>query len=75
MPSQPIAIYANDQFVGKVVATNHSDNVATIMLPQRSSRTLTIRFEMDELATPAQVGISPDDNRKLGVGLTAIEFK
>jgi hypothetical protein len=75
MPSQPIAIYANDQFVGKVVATNHSDNVATIMLPQRSSRTLTIRFEMDELATPAQVGISPDDNRKLGVGLNAIEFK
>lgn len=74
-PNQPIAIYANDQFVGKVIATNHSDNVATIMLPQRGSRTLTIRFDMDELATPAQVGISADDNRKLGVGLTAIVFR
>lgn len=74
-PNQTIAIYANDQFVGKVVATNHSDNIATIMLPQRGSRTLAVRFDIDELATPAQVGISADDNRKLGVGLTAIEFR
>lgn len=75
MPSRSVAIYVNDQFITKVVATNQSDNAAIIMLPQRDSRTLAIRFDINELATPAEVGISVDDNRKLGVGLTAIEFR
>jgi hypothetical protein len=30
---------------------------------------------VDQLHSPAQLGISADDHRQLGIGLIAIEFK
>jgi hypothetical protein len=74
-PIQNIAIYANDQLVGKHAAASFNDNLLTVAIPKRDNRSLKLRFEVDQLHSPAQLGISADDHRQLGIGLIAIEFQ
>lgn len=72
---QNIAIYANDQLVGKHAVASFNDNLLTVVIPKRDNRSLKLRFEVDQLHSPAQLGITQDDQRKLGIGLIAIEFQ
>jgi hypothetical protein len=74
-PTQNITIYANDQLVGKHTAAIFNDNLITVAIPKRDKLSLKLRFEVDQLRSPAQLGMTQDDQRKLGIGLIAIEFQ
>ena len=61
--------------MGTHAAASFNDNLITVTIPKRDNRSLKLQFEVDQLRSPAQLGISENDHRQLGIGLIAIEFQ
>jgi hypothetical protein len=73
-PNQNLLIYADNQLVYQVQADKFSENVVSIPIPKRKFHSLKLEFQLDNLYSPFELGISNDDFRKLGIGLVSIQF-
>lgn len=74
-PTQEVAIFANNQLVGKNTISSFNDNVITVDIPKIDYRSLELKFVVDQVRSPAQLGIAPDDQRMMGIGLVSMTFQ
>jgi hypothetical protein len=73
-PNQNVLIYADNQLLFQAPVDKFNDNIASFSIPKRKFHSLKLEFQLDNLYSPVEIGVSHDDFRKLGIGLVSIQF-